>query len=129
MKVLKLISEECNNLIFESNEQKPKDLYISGIFSTAELENINGRKYKKCTLSREVNKIMPVVEQKRQLGELNHPSSYNIDLNNVAIMIENLSWDKNNVMGRAYVLETPKGDIVRAVAKKGQIGISSRRFR
>ena len=61
------------------------------------------------------------------LGELEHPETLTVNLNNVSHVVESLRWDGNNVMGRAKVLDTPKGEIVKAFLKEGiKLGVSSR---
>lgn len=126
MKKLKLITEVCENITI--SEDDSKSLYLNGIYSTAELKNHNGRKYKKMTLEREVNKLEPKIG-KSLYGELNHPTYPDINLERAVILIESLQWDKeypDNLIGKAVVLDTPLGDIVKAINKRGQLGISSR---
>jgi len=80
------------------------------------------------TLEREINKLQDKIG-KCLYGELNHPTYPDINLERAAILIEKLFWDdtdKNNLMGKAIVLETPMGDIARALCKHGKLGISSR---
>lgn len=126
MKKLKLITEVCESVTI--NEDESKTLYLEGIFSSAELKNQNGRKYKKMTLEREINKLQSKIG-KTLFGELNHPTYPDINLERATILIEKLFWDdrdKNNLNGKAVVLDTPLGEIVKAINKRGQLGISSR---
>lgn len=124
MKV-KLITEEVQNLtILESN--KNKELYVEGIYSSAEKENKNGRKYKKTTLEREIKRLQEDIKRGSLFGELNHPTSPDINLERAAILVEKLDWKGNDLYGRAVVLDTPMGNIAKALMKKGSIGISSR---
>jgi len=125
MSKLKLITEEVTSLqIVES--ASTKDLYVEGIFSSAEEKNKNGRIYKKSTLEREINKLEKTIKGKSLWGELNHPASAEINLERAAILVETLNWKGNDLYGRAVVLDTPMGNIAKALMKKGKIGISSR---
>lgn len=127
MSQLKLITE-YNNLsqISEATEDS-KDMFVEGIFSTAELKNKNGRRYRKDTLMREVDKLQEMISSKRLYGELDHPASPEINLDRVAIMIENLYWKGDHLMGKAKILDTPMGKIAKSIIKDGgSIGISSR---
>ena len=130
LKVVKLITEEADSVTISLVEavQSPgtKDLYIEGIFSTHTAENRNGRKYKKELLEREVSKLLPEINSKRLYGELSHPQNPEVNLERAAILIEKLSWNGTNLNGKALVLETPMGDIVRGCCKKGMVGVSSR---
>jgi len=119
----KLITEVSTNITIDRTQ---KDFYAIGVFSSAELKNENGRIYKKNLLEREVSKIFNKVTNKSQWGELGHPSSPDINPDNVAILIEELAWDNNNVVGRAKVLDTPKGQITKTLMESGSVGISSR---
>lgn len=125
MSKLKLITERVEDL--QVNESADTgELYIEGIFSSAELQNQNGRRYKKETLKREVDRMMESIRRRSQFGELNHPTSPEINLERAAILIESLEWRGNNVYGKAKILNTPLGMIARELIKEGTIGISSR---
>lgn len=125
MTKVKLITEQFDQVQLLESENS-KDLYVQGIFSSAELKNKNGRIYKKDTLVREIQKLEEDIKRKSLFGELNHPQSPDINLEKVAIVIEKLEWKGNDVIGRAAVLDTPAGQIAKAIMKKGNIGISSR---
>jgi hypothetical protein len=85
---LKLITEtQTQDIVTES---KDKNLFIYGVFSSAEVKNNNGRVYKKSILEREINKVMEKVKNKSLYGELNHPSEPSINLERAAILIEDL---------------------------------------
>ena len=121
---MKLITETTYNI---STKKDEKSLYIEGIFSTAEERNRNGRIYSKKILEREVDKLRENILNKSSLGELEHPASNTITLERAAILIEDLVWEKNHVMGKAKVLSTPCGQIVKSLIEDGaRIGISSR---
>ena len=105
-----------------------KDLYISGIFMQAEAKNRNGRVYPRKVLTEAVDKyIAEQVVKKRSLGELDHPASPSINLDRVSHMITDLKWEGNDVIGKAKILETPMGAIVKGIISGGgQLGVSSR---
>jgi len=124
---LKLITESNYNLeIAESTDKK--DLYIMGIFSSAETRNENGRVYPKNILEREIEKIQEAVKRKTCLGQLEHPTdSPETMLEKAAIMVEDVKWKGHDVYGKAKVLTTPHGQILRNLINDGAtIGISSR---
>jgi hypothetical protein len=122
---LKLITELSNNIqVKESDSGK---LYIEGIFSSAEIMNNNGRKYKKGVLSREVDKIMEKVSNKCLWGELGHPPTPEVNPDKIAILIEGLTWvGENDLEGRAKVLDTDSGRNAKVLIREGNLGISSR---
>lgn len=121
---MKLITETTYNI---STKKDEKSLFIEGIFSTAEERNRNGRIYSKKILEREVDKLRENIVNKSSLGELEHPTSNTITLERAAILIEDLVWEGNHVMGKAKVLSTPCGQIVKSLIEDGaRIGISSR---
>jgi hypothetical protein len=127
--MLKLITETIYGLeLLESKSDK--DLYVVGIFSSAEQKNQNGRIYKKATLEREVNRINEEYFKtgKPLFGTLGHPSSPETDLPDVALRTVALEWRGNDLYGKAKILkELPKGSIAAALLKESKmIGISSR---
>ena len=119
----KLITEVSHNIKIDKSGN---DLSIVGVFSSAELMNINGRKYPKNILEREITKINEKVVNKSSWGELGHPATPDINPDKIAILIESLGWDGNDVVGKAKVLPTPMGNIARTLIEFGKIGISSR---
>jgi len=120
----KLITEYSQE--FQINEADDKSLYIEGIFSSAELKNNNKRKYKKEILEREVNKVMEKVGNNCLWGELGHPPNPEINAENIAVKVESLSWQGNDLHGKAKVIDTPKGKIAKTLIREGKLGISSR---
>lgn len=123
--MLKLITEMSYDVQL-SEGQRSKDLYIVGIFSSAEVENNNKRKYPRDILEREVDKIHEKVSNRYLWGELGHPPSPEINPERIAILVEGLEWKGNNVYGKAKILDTPMGKIARTLVKEGKLGISSR---
>jgi len=122
---MKLITETSHDV--ELWESKSKVPYIIGVFSTAEVKNANGRRYTKNILEREVNSLIKEkINTKSAWGELQHPSSSEVNLADAAILIEKLEWKGTDVYGKARLLDTPKGKIAQELVKVGNIGISSR---
>jgi len=107
-------------------ENKNKNMYIVGIFSSAEIENNNKRKYKKGILEREVTKVEEKMKNRCLWGELSHPSNPEINPERISHLVESLEWKNNDVYGRAKILDTPMGKIARTLVKEGKLGISSR---
>ena len=125
MKELKLITETSS--VIELWESKSKTPYMIGIFASAETKNANGRVYDKSILEREVEKfVQEKVKTKSAWGELGHPDASDINLDNIAMLIESLEWKGNDVYGKAKILDTPKGQILRTLVKEGNIGVSTR---
>ena len=129
---MKLISEYQNYaiepVIVEQNEKGEKDYFIEGVFMQSEIKNRNGRVYPKEIMKKEVARYnKEFVEQKRAFGELGHPEGPTINLDKVSHMITKLEEDGNNYMGRAKILTTPNGQIVRNLIDDGaKLGVSSR---
>ena len=129
---MKLISEfndyGIQPVIVEQNEKGEKDYFIEGIFMQSEIKNRNGRIYPKEVIQKEVKRYnKEFVEQKRAFGELGHPEGPTINLDKVSHMIEKLEEDGNNYVGRAKILSTPNGQIVKNLIDDGaKLGVSSR---
>jgi hypothetical protein len=105
-----------------------KELYIHGIFAQAEVKNGNGRYYRKDILEKAVAQYNEkYISRRRALGELNHPDRPFPDPAESAILISELEWQGNNVVGKAKVLNTPKGQIVKGLMEGGfNMGVSTR---
>ena len=128
---MKLISEEATDVEFltEVNKNgKGKDYYIEGIFMQAETKNRNGRIYPKQVLQKEAKRYTTeFIKKKRAFGELGHPDGPTVNLERVSHMIEELEEVDQNFMGRAKILDTPYGKIVKNLIDEGaQLGVSSR---
>jgi hypothetical protein len=121
----KLITETSYD--FQLHEDKStKDMYIVGIFSTAEMENNNKRKYGRDILEREIGKVQDKIGKNCLWGELGHPPNPEVNPDKIALKIENLEWKGNNVYGKAKLIDTPMGNIAKTLVKEGSMGISSR---
>lgn len=105
-----------------------KNLFIEGIYLEGENKNRNGRIYPDAILSREANRyIEEVISQNRALGELNHPPHPQVNPERASHRIISLEKVGTNWKGKALVLDTPMGNIVRGIIEGGtQIGVSSR---
>lgn len=126
MSKLKLITETSYSFNIRE-EKESKNLYIMGIFSSAEAKNRNGRYYPKSLLEREMDKLMESIKQNTCVGQLSHPETPETDLEKAAILIEELKWKDNDIMGKAKVLSTPSGAVLKSLIKDNvRVGVSSR---
>jgi len=124
---MKLITEMYDE--FEVlTEGKGKDMKIKGVFMQAETKNRNGRVYPLNVLQKEVARYnKELVETKRAFGELGHPDGPTVNLDRVSHMIEELVPEGNNIIGKAKILDTPNGKIVKELLNAGaKLGVSSR---
>ena len=103
-------------------------LILEGIIQRAGAKNMNERVYDRKILEREIEKYKkgPIAER-RALGELDHPDSSIINLNNVCLNMLDIRWDGDDVIGRIEILSTPSGNIIKELfANNITVGISSR---
>ena len=124
---MKLITEMYDD--FEIlTEGKSKDMKIKGVFMQAETKNRNGRVYPLDVLQKEVTRYTKeLVENKRAFGELGHPDGPTVNLDRVSHLIEELYSEGNNIIGKAKILDTPNGKIVKELLNAGaKLGVSSR---
>jgi hypothetical protein len=111
----------------ENVSKESGNLLVEGILATAEVKNGNGRYYSKGLWDREMDKYNELIEQRRSMGELDHPESTVINLKNVSHLISEYWWDGDNVMGKIEILPTPSGNILKELIKSGvTVGVSSR---
>ena len=129
---MKLISEfndyAVTPVIVEENEKGEKDYFIEGVFMQSDIKNRNGRIYPEQVMKKEVDRYRKeFVDKDRAFGELGHPDGPTINLDKVSHMITKLEQDGKNFMGRAKILSTPNGQIVRNLINDGaKLGVSSR---
>ena len=119
----------CQDLLTEEDKKfvSSGGLMLSGLMQMAETKNGNGRVYPQAILEREVKNYAQLVKEKRALGELDHPDSSVINLNNASHMVTKIWMEGNKCMGTIRVLDTPSGKILRSLVESGvQLGISSR---
>ena len=114
--------------INESMSKNNGRLVVKGTLQRAESKNQNGRVYPKDTLVREAGKYAKVqIAERRALGELDHPDSSVVNLNNVSHNILEMHWKGDSLEGTVEVLGTPAGNILKELFKAGiKLGISSR---
>tara|TARA_R110000824_G_scaffold112153_15_gene261228 strand:- start:2816 stop:3451 length:636 start_codon:yes stop_codon:yes gene_type:complete len=102
-------------------------VYLVGIIQKAGTKNGNGRVYRKETLEREIKNYQGAVQERRSLGELDHPDDSVINLKNASHLITKTWWSGDSVMGKIEVLDTPSGKVLKALLKSDvKLGISSR---
>ena len=114
--------------INESMKENNGKLVVKGVLQRAEAKNQNGRIYPRETLVREAKKYMKeFVNEKRAMGELDHPESSVVNLQNVSHNITEVHFEGDNLLGTVEILTTPSGNILRELFKNGiKLGISSR---
>ena len=117
-----------NQANLQESKTDGKNWYLEGIFMQSEAKNGNGRIYPKSVLTEAVARMNDkMANGYTVLGELEHPEALTVNLNNVSHVIESFKWEGNDVIGRAKILDTPKGEIVKALLKEGiKLGVSSR---
>jgi hypothetical protein len=119
----------CQDLLTEAEKTFVRDggMMLTGKLQEADVQNGNGRVYPAAIMEREVGKYKQIVDDRRALGELDHPDSSIINLVNVSHMVTEVWMDGPSVMGKIKVLDTPSGQILRALVESGvKTGISSR---
>ena len=122
------VFEVSPQAINESLTQNNGKLIVNGVLQRAEAKNQNGRVYPKETLVREAKKYAGTfIKERRALGELDHPDSSVVNLNNVSHNVLGMDWKGNDLVGTVEVLGTPAGNILKELFKSGiKLGISSR---
>ena len=114
--------------IDESIKENDGRLIVKGVLQRAESKNQNGRVYPREVLLKEVSKYLDEqVAERRALGELDHPESSVVNLNNASHNVVEMHWDGDDLLGTVEVLSTPAGNILKELFKSGiKLGISSR---
>ena len=129
---MKLITEFTENetlsCLIEKKDNGDKSYVIEGVFAQADKKNRNGRVYPKAIMERAVDKyVVEQVNKKRAVGELNHPEGPTVNLDKVSHLITSLKFEGNDVVGKAQILDTPMGKIVKGLLEGGvQLGVSTR---
>ena len=119
----------CQDLLTEAEKKFISEggCMLSGLMQEAEVENGNGRMYSKKILMREVENYKRLVQANRALGELDHPDSPIVNLNNASHLVTDIWMEGPKCFGKIKVLPTPSGQILQALVQSGvQLGISSR---
>jgi hypothetical protein len=127
---MKLITELTEDIKYvkENVGNGDRNYFIEGVFMQSEVKNRNGRVYPKNTLAKETSRyINEYVNKGRALGELNHPTGPTVNLDRVSHIVKELYEDGKNIYGKAKVLDTPMGKIVKNLIDEGaQLGVSTR---
>ena len=120
--------EISRDKINESIKENDGRLIVKGVLQRAESKNQNGRVYPREVLLKEVSKYLDEqVAERRALGELDHPESSVVNLNNASHNVIEMHWDGDDLLGTVEVLSTPSGNILKELFKSGiKLGISSR---
>ena len=119
---------KVNKRLVEQAIRNNETLIVTGVLQRAEAKNQNGRVYPREILEREVKQYMEgPIKENRAMGELDHPESSIINLQNVSHTVKKCWWDGDDVMGKVEILNTPAGNILKALFAAGiTVGISSR---
>jgi hypothetical protein len=120
--------EEFQYIVEEQNNNKPSNLFITGPYMQCEMVNKNKRIYSEGEMDREINRyISEMVKTKRAMGELNHPTKAEVDLERACHLVVDLKKEGNSYYGKSKILTTPTGHIVRSLIQDGvRVGMSSR---
>ena len=119
-------------LLFEYDDVRPSKsadgiVTMRGVIQSAGKPNANNRIYPRPILEREDKKYQELIADRRSLGELDHPDSPIVQLENVSHLVTETKWDGENLLGEIEVLDTPKGQILGKLVDRGiKLGISSR---
>ena len=128
MRLIKEVTEEIKYISELNEETGKKSHFIEGVFLQSNLKNRNGRMYPKEVMQKEVARYTAEsIDKKRAYGELGHPDGPTVNLDRVSHMIVGLKEDGDNYIGRAKILDTPMGRIVKELIGEGaSLGVSSR---
>ena len=128
MKLIAEYNDQNIEVITEARKDGGKDHFIEGIFMQSEAKNRNGRIYPRPIMEKAVDKyVTEQVSKNRAVGELNHPEGPTVNLDKVSHKITELNWKGNDVVGKAQILDTPMGNIVKGLLNGGvQLGVSTR---
>ncbi len=119
----------CDDVLTESDKRFIKEggIILSGVMQRADMRNGNGRVYPHAILEREMTNYKKLVQERRALGELDHPDQSVINLRNVSHLVTEVWWNGKDVMGKIQVLSTPSGQVLKELINANvKIGISSR---
>lgn len=120
----------CQDFLTESEKKRMasgKAFYMTGKIQEADRQNGNGRVYSEKILKREMKNYQKFIDERRALGELDHPDSSVVALERASHLITEIWWDGKSVMGKLEVLNTPAGKVLKGLAEAGiSVGISSR---
>ena len=128
MKLVTELIETVDVRVQIDEETKQKSHFLEGVFLQSELKNRNGRMYPMATMAKEVVRYnTEYISKNRAFGERGHPNGPTINLERASHMIKSLNQEGNNWVGKAKILDTPYGNIVKNLIDEGaQLGVSSR---
>ena len=128
MKLIAEYTDQQLEVITEATSDGKKKYTIEGVFAQSEQKNRNGRVYPKTIMEQAVGKyVTEQVSKGRAVGELNHPDGPTVNLDKVSHKIESLQFNGNDVVGKATILDTPMGQIVKGLLDGNvQVGVSTR---
>ena len=120
----------CHDLLTEQEKKLVKEgkaTFLTGVMQKCDTVNGNGRIYPRNILEKEIKNYKKIVDERRALGELDHPDDSVINLKNASHMVIDIWMDGDSVMGKVRVLDTPAGQVLKALVDAGvSLGISSR---
>ena len=121
-----MAADQAGLKLMESEDGK--ELFMAGLFIQGDVQNQNGRVYPKAEIQRAVESVRSRLSKgETVLGELDHPEELQINLDRVSHIITDMHCDDANGMGRLKIIDTPMGNIARALLKAGaKLGVSSR---
>lgn len=125
--ITEVFNEDCE-VLTEATEGGKKNYFIEGIFMQGDVKNRNGRIYPSQVLEKEMNRYNnDFIKTKRALGELGHPDGPQINGDRVSHLITEMKRDGSNFIGKAKILGTPMGEIVKTFIDEGvKVGVSTR---
>jgi hypothetical protein len=128
MKLITEVNESCEVITEANADTGKKSYFIEGIFMQGDIKNRNGRIYPSTTLEKEMKRYdQEYIKTKRSLGELGHPDGPQINGDRVSHLITEMKRDGNDFYGKAKILSTPMGEIVKSLLDEGvKIGVSTR---
>lgn len=128
MKLITEVVEECSFKMELNEATGEKSHFIEGIFMQGDIKNRNGRIYPSAVLEKEMNRYQKdFISTKRALGELGHPEGPSINGDRVSHLITEMKKDGSNFVGKAKILGTPMGNIVKTLMDEGVLfGVSTR---
>lgn len=120
--------EQFEYILEEKDRNTPANLFIRGPYMMAEGVNRNNRLYPISEMQREVERYRTeMITTARAMGELNHPTNADVDLERACHLVTELKQDGNVFYGKSKVLNTPCGLIVKSLINDGvRVGMSSR---
>lgn len=128
MKLITEFNDSIKSRCVINESTKEKNWFIEGVYAQAEVKNRNGRIYPSEVLRESINTFTnEYVNTHRALCELNHPEQPNINPERACALIKELHCEGNDYYGKAQVLDTPLGNVVKGILSGGgQLGVSTR---